>query len=279
LQLKNDTPRRAALVLAALFSLGPFLGQRRRAILALIGGLVAAAVEALIRRRTDARSVLRAFAPTGATMAIILLVFTPMLANLWTETYIKYVTPSLAPGQALAGGDPGEAPPQVRIALYMGAVEVARDKFPFGGGLGRWGSWMSRQYYSGLYYTYPSEPVHVNRIRGLKRSHPVNVTDTFWPQIVGELGFPGFAAYVGFMTCLGIGLWRVAGRYRDGILRIFVLGSGMIFAQAVIESVASPMFHSPPRAYLVYLVVGIAAALLRAPPDDWQEPEPEAQAA
>jgi MYXO-CTERM domain-containing protein len=35
----------------------------------------------------------------------------------------------------------------------------------------------------------------------------------------------------------------------------------MAFAQAIMESVASSMFHSPPRAYLFFLVVGLVASL------------------
>jgi hypothetical protein len=41
------------------------------------------------------------------------------------------------------------------------------------------------------------------------------------------------------------------------------------------------MFHSPPRAYLLYLVIGVAVAIGSRMPDDWHEParaEPEAAA-
>lgn len=257
------TRRRLALIVAALFSLGPFLGQRRRAIGALVAGLLAAFAEFMIRRRAGWRSVLRQFAPVAATMTLILMIFIPMLSNLLDSTIQNYiVTPTPSAGESpIEGPDAGEAPPQVRIALYLGSFEVARDDFPFGAGLGRWGSWMSRVHYSPLYYEYK-----VNRIRGLKPTNPVNATDTFWPQIVGELGVIGTLGYIGFLGCLALGLWRAAARHRTGILRIFALGTGMILAQAVIESFASPMFHSPPRAYLVFLVIGIATALQLRPP-------------
>jgi hypothetical protein len=257
------TRRRLALVVAALFSLGPFLGQRRRAILALIAGIGTAFSEFMIRRRTGWKTVARQFAPVAATMALILVIFIPMLTNLVGATIQNYIAePTLEPGESPGEApDPGEAPPQVRIALYLGSLKVARDDFPLGGGLGRWGSWMSRVEYSPLYYKYK-----VNRIHGLKPTNPVNATDTFWPQIVGELGVVGTLGYVGFLGCLALGLWRAAARHRTGILRIFTLGTGMILAQAVVESFASPMFHSPPRAYLVFMVIGIATALLLRPP-------------
>jgi hypothetical protein len=264
--------QRRALVVAAIFSFGPFLGQRRRAILALIAGVVAAFAEFMARRRTSWRRVVAGFAPVGATLAIILVLFIPMLANLWTSTITDYIDiPPTVDGQPSVGDD-GEAPPQVRIALYIGAAEVAVDNFPLGGGLGQWGSYMSRIQYSPLYYIYD-----VYDIRGLKPNRPINATDTFWPQIVGELGFLGAAAYIGFMVCLAIGLWRVSARYRTGIPRIFTLGTGMILVQAMVESLASPMFHSPPRAYLVFLVIGLATAMLIRPPDDWVEAPAEAE--
>jgi hypothetical protein len=266
--------RRLALVVAALFSLGPFLGQRRRAILALIGGLGFAFGEFMIRRRTEWRRVLASWAPIAGTMALIIIVFVPALSNLWERTVVGYIeipppTASEAPGDS---PDAGEAPPQVRIALYLGSLEIARDNFPLGGGLGRWGSWMSRVRYSPLYTEYD-----VSHIRGLKPNHPVNTTDTFWPQIIGETGVVGTLAYLGFLGCLGIGLWRAAARYRSGILRIFTLGTLMILGQALVESLASPMFHSPPRAYLVFMVIGIASALALQPPGDWQEPSDDAR--
>jgi hypothetical protein len=257
------TRRRLALVVAALFSLGPFLGQRRRAIGALIAGLITAFAEFLIRRRTSWRSVVRRFAPVAATMTLILMIFIPMLSNLLDSTIQNYiVTPTPSAGESPGDApDAGEAPPQVRVALYLGSLKVARDDFPLGGGLGRWGSWMSRVEYSPLYYEY-----EVDTIRGLKPSNPVNATDTFWPQIVGELGVIGALGYIGFLACLALGLWRAAARHSTGILRIFALGTGMILAQAVIESFASPMFHSPPRAYLLFMVIGVATALQLPPP-------------
>jgi hypothetical protein len=201
-------------------------------------------------------------------MTLILIVFVPSLLDLYKLTMTGYIDipPAIASGEPGEPSGDGEAPPQVRIALYIGAAKVARDSFPFGGGLGRWGSWMSRQNYSPLYDTYD-----VSDIKGLRRKHPVNITDTFWPQIVGELGIVGLLAYLSFLGCLGIGLWRATRRYRSGILRIFTFGTLMILAQALVESLASPMFHSPPRAYLVFVVIGIAIAIGTHPPTDWDE--------
>jgi hypothetical protein len=42
----------------------------------------------------------------------------------------------------------------------------------------------------------------------------------------------------------------------------------MIFAQALVESAASAMYHSPSRVYLFYLVVGLVASLAWRRPRD-----------
>ncbi|HEY7525585.1 MAG TPA: hypothetical protein VIA82_01990 [Candidatus Limnocylindria bacterium] len=268
-----DSKRRLAFALAALFSLGPFLGQRRRAIAALFIALAAGFAEALARDIQPWRKVVRRWMPVGATMAVIVVLFIPLLLNLGQATLTNYIhlpTPAASgetPPPLEAPGE-GEAPPQVRIALYDGAVEVARDKFPLGGGLGRWGSWMSRVDYSPLYCEYKVCDIH-----GLRPKNPVNVTDTFWPQIIGELGFIGLAAYLVYLGSLAVGLWRGAGRYPAGVLRVFTVGGLLILVQALIESLASPMFHSPPRAYLLYLVIGVAIAIGSRLPEDWREPD------
>ena len=97
------------------------------------------------------------------------------------------------------------------------------------------------------------------------------MTDTFWPAILGESGVIGLLAYLGFIATLGIILWREAGRDDGPLLRVLRFAAGMVFAQAILESMASSMFHSPPRVYLFYLVVGAVAALA------WRRrsPEPE----
>jgi hypothetical protein len=267
-----DSRRRLAWAIAALFSFGPFLGERRRAILALLTALAVGFITTIVRLPESWRGTVRRWMPVGATMIVILVLFIPLLLNLWTRTTVGYLdlpTPGTSSSAAPVVNEEGEAPPQVRIALYNGSVEIAQDYFPLGAGLGRWASWMSREDYSELYYEYQD----AYRIHGLRPLRPVNVTDTFWPQIIGELGFLGTAAYLVFLGSVAYGLWRAAGRFRHGVLRVFAFGSLLILAQALIESVASPMFHSPPRAYLLYVALGVATAIGSRAPDDWVEPD------
>lgn len=262
------TSKRWRWLAAGLFiSLGPFLSARRRAILALGGGLFAAFVESR-RWIGDARTWLRSWVPVAAGVAVLLVVFMSGLSAGIGKAIDRYGLDSgiTFPGtQPLLPGDTDN--PQARVALYTNSVEIGRDYFPLGAGLGRYGSWMSREHYSPLYYKYG-----LSDLRGLAPARPAtatrparvaapSATDTFWPAILGEMGIIGLIAYIGFFASLGYMLWREALQRDDPVLHTFRLAAGMIFAQAILESVASSMFYSPPRVYLFYVVVGIVASL------------------
>jgi hypothetical protein len=71
----------------------------------------------------------------------------------------------------------------------------------------------------------------------------------------------GALAYAGFLASLAWMLWREARRADSETMRILRLGAGMVFGQAIVESLANAMFHSPPRVYLTYLAVGVVMSL------------------
>jgi hypothetical protein len=251
--------RRLRWLFVGLFlSLGPMLSARRRAILALAGSLLVGFGES-IRRIRSARELARTWVPVAIGSLALFLVFLPGLSSLYTLTLVRYlgveVTPSLAPGETpppLAD----EENPRARFALYSGSVHSAVDYFPLGAGFGRYGSWMSRVDYSPLYDRYG-----MSDIRGLRRDKPQYITDTFWPQILGEMGVGGLVAYIVLIGSMGLLLWREAARDDGPLLAVLRFGAGMIFAQTIIESFASSMFHSPPRVYLVFLAIGAVASI------------------
>ena len=256
------------LFLGAFLGVGAFLSARRRAIVAMGVGLAAAFVRSVSRRR-DVGSLVREWVPITASVIVLVVVFLPGLVGLYELTVSRYVNSTLPPitqgGGGGGGGSQGSSgsgttsdtqDAQARIALYVGSVEIARDYFPVGGGLGRYGSWMSRVEYSPLYVEYG-----LSRIRGLRRQNPTYATDTFWPQILGETGILGLLGYAAFLAAIGFLLWRESQREGDTTTKIFRLAAGMVFAQALTESLASAMFHSPPRVYLLYLVVGAVISM------------------
>ena len=262
------TTRRWPWLVAGLFiSLGTFLSARRRAILALLGALFAAFI-ASWRWFTGGRERIRMWLPVVAGLFLLTAIFMSGLSDSFTTAIRRYIIESIGVLPPAPTTPIGESEnPQARVALYTHSVEVARDYFPLGAGLGRYGSWMSREHYSPLYHEYG-----LDETRGLKPAQPAegarkakvaapSATDTFWPAILGEMGVIGLIAYIGFMATLGWMLWFESRRDDGLVLRTFRLAAGMVFAQAILESAASSMFYSPPRVYLVDLVVGIVASL------------------
>ncbi len=243
---------------ALLFGAGMFLSGRRRAIVglvvALFGGLVAQ-----IRGGLSRRSLIRLWVPVGAVALVLAIVFAPGLRTLYDRTIQEwlYAPPPPAPqepgpgGIQYVNGNP-------RLLLYETSVSIATTEFPFGAGLGRFGSPMSRLNFSPLYAQYG-----LDRIWGLTPQFPAYVTDTFWPHILGEIGVLGLAAYAIFLGALGLSLWRSTRRIAAPYLHAFCLGAWMLFLHALVESLASSIYESPPRMYLVFGALGIALVLSR----------------
>lgn len=255
-----ETRRRRWLALAFLFSLGPMLSARRKAIASIFIGVCAAFAHALSFRPSRA-DLARTWAPVGIGLAVIILAFIPLLGSLYSRTMDRYIPTSSSvpvPRAPVAGDEPddNDPSPQARVALYEGAVKIALDKLPLGAGLGRYASWMSRVDYSPLYEEYG-----LSTIPGLRPTNSRYATDTFWPQILGEFGIIGLIGYVGFLASLGWMLWTAARQDDSALMRAFWLGTGMVFAQAITESFANAMFHSPPRVYLLFLAVGAVASM------------------
>jgi hypothetical protein len=241
---------------AVLFGAAMFLSGRRRAIVGLALALVAGLV-AQIRRGVSRRSVLRLWMPVGIAALVLAIFFAPGLQTLWTRTVNEWLLAPPAPAPQNGGpiqyvnGNP-------RLLLYQTSVDIATTEFPFGVGLGRFGSPMSRLEFSPVYAQYG-----LDRIWGLTPDFPAYVTDTFWPHVLGEIGVLGLGAYIVFLASLGVSLWRSTRRMSAPILLAFCLGAWMVYVNALAESLASSMYESPPRIYLVFGAIGIALVLSR----------------
>jgi hypothetical protein len=242
------------LVFGLLFSIATILSARRKSIFGLAAGLaVGVAVEAS-HGRAGLGARLRRWVPSAIGVAAIAIAFLPAFATLYQLTIDRYVVPGIVvpgtPGAPSDVAEPDDTP--ARVALIVGSIEIARDHLPLGGGLGRYGSWISREQYSDLYYQYG-----LSRIYGLSPQNPQFVTDTFWPQILGETGVLGMAGYVVFLVVVGIQLWRLARRtdLPPGVTAL-ALGTAMVFAQTLVESIASPILSSPSQTYLVMMAIG-----------------------
>lgn len=253
------------LVLGTFATLNVFMAARRRAIAAAVLGLAVAFAWALNHARSW-RPLVRPWLPVAISGLLVSVIFLPGLLGLYSITLEEYVPglgePSPPPGASAPPGG-GGVTIRARSALYGASVEIARDSFPLGVGLGRFGSHMSRVDYSPVYAEYD-----LDRIWGLMERFPLYITDTFWPMILGETGVIGAAGYAVFLCALTVGLWRGVSRQRDPLLRAFCHGTLAVMIAAVVESLATPMFVSPTRAFLLFVAIGAAAAVAaRAPAD------------
>ena len=238
------------LIAAAAFGLGTLLAARRRTIVGAAIGLGVGLLNQLRHARSRGGEA-RSWLPVVASLLVLVVLFLPGLIGLYQLT-LRETGP---PGQLPEGADQ-----QARILMYTTSAEIARDYFPLGAGLGRFGSTGSRLEYSPIYVQYG-----LDQVFGLRPSDAQFITDTFWPRILGETGVFGLAAYFVFAGAILVALWRICGMAttRDPYLRAFTLGTLMIFGETLVETLASSMFNSPPRIYLIFGAVGMCLAFRR----------------
>lgn len=77
-----------------------------------------------------------------------------------------------------------------RFLLYKYSLVIAKSNFPLGSGFGSFASFVSGKYYSPLYYYYG-----LNNTYGLSPDRYNFISDTFWPMIIGQLGFFGLLLF------------------------------------------------------------------------------------
>ena len=84
----------------------------------------------------------------------------------------------------------------VRLGMYIASFNISRDYFPFGSGMGTFGSLASViNGYSELYYDYGVSNIGTNSAQDVANGHHT-LLDTYWPHILGELGIFGFIFFI-----------------------------------------------------------------------------------
>lgn len=253
------------LVLGTLGAMTVFMAARRRAIAAAVIGL-AAAFAWCLRRIGLKAELARAWVPVTVSGLVLVVIFLPGMLGLVgrTGSYLGGVPqPTPPPGVEEPPDGEGPVPTRARSALYGASLEIAGDNFPLGAGLGRFGSHMSRVEFSPIYAEYD-----LTRIRGLQEDNGNYITDTFWPMVLGENGIFGLIGYALFLAALVFSVWRTIGQQADRLLRTFCVGTLAVLGAAIIESLATPMFVAPPRAYIVFAAIGAVVAIAMRPPTD-----------
>ena len=229
------------LLIGLVFSIGSFLSMRRKAIAALIISVLIGLLVSPVIKKVKLKYIL-----IFALVAILLIV--PLWSSIETifknliDTYIRPKDPMLV----------------ARNALYIVSGKIAIDYFPFGVGLGRYGSWMSRVYYSPVYYKYG-----LSNVYGLSSDKPDFINDTFWPMILGELGIFGLFFYIWIIIYFIFIALRQSKLSRLKYVSGFCLGTFMILIESLVESIGQPVYTAPPQCYFVFAAIGIVFALKR----------------
>ncbi len=249
--------RRPWMVIASVvIGLGAVVSGRRTPLIGLVAGLAAGAV-----RLGGTEGAMRRIALPAATAgACVILLSFVLLGDFYAETLVRYGADPDAIGEILADQPDADviSSVQPRVALAVGSIAIARDELPFGAGLGRFGSHMSREEYSPLYTEFG-----LDKIYGLSQAFPIAVTDNFWPMILGETGVIGLLACGVFIASLTRSLWIAAGAMAAIAVHAFALGALLVFVEAIVRSMVSPVFVASPIAVLVFGTAALALSGVR----------------
>jgi len=77
-----------------------------------------------------------------------------------------------------------------RAVMLQDSIELAKQYFPFGGGFASFGTNMSAQFYSPVYYTFG-----YNLIPEMAPGTARYLTDGFWQAIIGQFGVIGILSF------------------------------------------------------------------------------------
>ena len=248
-----------ALPLAVALNVGTLVSGRRTPVLGILAGL-ATAMLWQFRRLGSGRGLLRTWLPVGAAIALLAALSVPALGGFYRTTLAQYLPPASQIEEIFAEEPDALALStlQPRTALYLASIAIARDHLPFGVGLGRFGSHLSREDYSPVYEEYG-----LHRIYLLSPKNPVAVTDAYWPMVLGETGIIGLGAALTFFGSLFVTLWRNAGAATSPEGRAIAVGIMLVFVEGLVRSLTSSVFVAPPIAYFVLGAAGLSIAMRR----------------
>lgn len=245
-----------AVPLGVAFAGGSLLSGRRTPLL----GMLAAVSFGLAwwgTRVGSRRAAIRIWLPAAGAVVVAAALLWPTARGLALVTEREY-GPSLELAGEIFAADPRSdvlAPIHPRVALYAGSVAIAKDHFPLGGGLGRFGSHLSRENYSPLYERYG-----LDQVRLLGPADPQAATDAYWPMVLGETGVIGALAALLFFAGMALVLWRTASAAESARLRMIALAAMFVVIEGLVRSATSSVYVAPPIAYFVLGSGGVALA-------------------
>ena len=125
---------------------------------------------------------------------------------------------------------------QARNVLLNKSFIIAYDHFPFGTGFGTYGSFMSSENYSPLYYKYG-----LSNIYGLQPTYNKFICDSFWPMIISEFGYIGLMLYIRIIYLI---YKKIQKNYSNLNYNIYI-NKMLVLFYLLISSSAEQAFVSP----------------------------------
>lgn len=139
-----------------------------------------------------------------------------------------------------------------RNALLINGIRIANDYFPIGTGFGTYGSDVTKESYTDLYYLYG-----LNSYYGLSEQFPAFITDNYWPMIIAQLGWFGCLITLIILVLIYIDI-------RNNINKVNSGGIYLIIFYIIISSIAAQLLVH----YLGVLLFLTLALLMKVKQDD-----------
>lgn len=172
--------------------------------------------------------------------ALIISLFTYINMSLIILTIDRYITASVYVS--------------ARKALYYFSNIIAGDYFPFGSGIGTFGSWYSRVNYSDLYYVYG-----LNKVQGLQPYFSDWVTDTYWPSILAESGYFGFLVLLITHAYILFVLFKKVSNNSSHYYPSFIYTISILLTlYSLTESLGEQIYNSAPQFIFIGSLIGLS---------------------
>ena len=126
-----------------------------------------------------------------------------------------------------------------RLLLTKTSLQIAKDLLPLGSGLATFASSFSKRPYSPIYQKYG-----LSEIWGLSMETGQDISDTFWPMILGQFGIIALIAYLIFVFNIFKRIQKI-----DLNNRFLYLGCWILFSYLLVASTSESAFVN---AYGVY---------------------------
>jgi hypothetical protein len=143
-----------------------------------------------------------------------------------------------------------EAP---RNALYLAAFKMISEYFPFGIGIGGFGSYGAIIYESMVYVDFDLSRLHGLNNLALAEGNSANfLLDVYWSSVIGELGFVNTILYL-LIIVLPIAIMRRS-ILLDKITRDFMV---IVFLVITIQSLVLAVFMQISFVFFIYSIAGL----------------------